>query len=79
MEIKNFHNGNVFINNNRILGSDSRQGELLAYRYSLEQSSEAQKRLRYMTLRYLITFMASLCIHTNVIKIFDTKIFSANI
>ena len=34
-----------------ISGSDARQGELIAYRYSIEQSIEAQKRLRYMTLR----------------------------
>ena len=33
------------------LGSDARQGELIAYRYSIEQSIEAQKRMRYMTLR----------------------------
>ena len=39
------HNVSIF------LGSDSRQGELLAYRYSIEPSVEAQKRLRYMTLR----------------------------
>ena len=45
---------NIVIDKHNLSGSDSRQVELLAYRYSIEQSIEAQKRLRYMTLRYLV-------------------------